>query len=381
MQPKKTFVKTVFLFFLLALFPDLSAQSLPLSSQYWKIINNDNNEEIDFQTVQFKGKEAIHLKRHQISLLKKGDYDNFVIEMDIAGASMPGIGFRAKDLWNYEYVYCRIFSSNKQDALQYIPIYNGAQSWQLYNYPTYESSAEFSNLEWFHLKMEVYGNYMRVYVGDSEQANLEVELLHDQLESGDIFLKTTFNEAYYTNIEIRPLEKPFSVEDTEQAAGFLNDWEVSEQLEGNFYSQRLFFQKLNHAEEKGKWKSVQADKNGIVNLSKYFEYPQQSAFAKTTIQSDQAKEIWLEYDYTQVLMIVLNGQILFHGRELDTGNFMRMMAGEESITLPLQAGDNQLVFWIRSDDEWQKEVGNPPYLGRDQAMNWGFLARMANERK
>ena len=68
----------------------------------------------------------------------------------------------------------------------------------------------------------------------------------------------------------------------------------------------------------------------------------------------------------------MNDQVLFFGRELDSDNFMRMMDGEQKIDLSLKKGDNTLVFWIRSDDEWQE--ANPRYLGRKQAMNWGFVA-------
>ncbi len=58
---------------------------------------------------------------------------------------------------------------------------------------------------------------------------------------------------------------------------------------------------------------------------------------------------------------------------------MRVTDGEQTIELSLNEGENKLVFWIRSDDEWQKAVGNPPYLEREQAMNWGFVARLIEE--
>ncbi|MEL6944516.1 MAG: hypothetical protein AAFO82_17785, partial [Bacteroidota bacterium] len=155
-----------FIVFLLALqfFTQiLLAQNFALTDDNWQIINNDNYENLEFKTVEFKGKQAIHLGRHQIALLNNKEYENFVLEADIAGGSMPGIGFRANNLFDYEYLYFRTFygDGKNQEAIQYIPIFYGSQAWQLYNYPHYETSANFKPMEWFHVILEVSGVYMK----------------------------------------------------------------------------------------------------------------------------------------------------------------------------------------------------------------------------
>lgn len=354
------------------------AQSVSPTSENWQVINNDDHEQMDLQTIEFKGKKAIHLKRHQIAVLKKGNFDNFIIEMDIAGSAMPGLGFRATDLWNYEFFYCRMHASGKQDAIQYLPVFNGAQGWQLYNYPTYEKTAEFKSKEWVHLKMEVFEDKMRVFIGDVQKPNLAIELLHEGQKTGAIFLKTTFSDAYFANVEIKSLTTPIPLEIAKKQGMYLSNWETAPQIEGNISTQGAFYDKLNKARKAGFWKRVKADKNGIVNLAKYFEVPQQSAILKTVIESTSEKTVDLLFDYSQTMVIALNGTILFYGKELDTHNFMRVMDGEESLSLPLEKGKNELVFMIRSDDEWQEGVGNPTYLGRMQAMNWGFIAKLSD---
>jgi len=357
----------------------LFAQSIPLTPQNWQVVDNENNQELDLQVTEYKGKSAIHLGRHEIVRLKTNTYENFVLEMDIAGKAMPGIGFRAKDLWDYEFLYFRVFSGGKDDAIQYIPIFHGSHPWQLYNEPTYETSAEFKSQQWFHIKVEVFGENMRVFVGEKEQPNMQVELLQKECDSGDIFLKTSFAEAYFSNLKIQPLEKPFTIEQPRTEFGYITEWEISEQLQGNIRSQRQYFKWIENAEKNHKWQSIEADKTGIINMAQYYEHPKESAFAKTTIHSDVPKTVTLAYDYTQVLLISLNNKIIFYGHELDMNNFMRVTDGEQTIELSLNKGENKLVFWIRSDDEWQNEVGNPPYLGRKQAMNWGFMARLLQE--
>ncbi len=367
---------TCLLLFMTQLFPLVSAQTIPLTAETWQVIDNENNQQLDLQIAEYKGKTAVHLGRHEIATLKTGEYENFILEMEVAGKAMPGIGFRAEDLWNYEFFYCRVFSGGKSDALQYIPVYNGAHPWQLYNEPVDEAPAIFQPEEWFRVKLEVYGQLMRVYVGDAITPNLELELLHDKLTRGKVFLKTSFAEAYFSNIKITELDTPFSIKPIGNDQKYLTDWKISEQITGNPHSQRQYYQWLDQAKKEHQWQQIKTDKRGVVNLAKYFEHPRAAVFAETTIPASEEKTVNLAFDFTQVLLIALNGEILFHGRELDTGNFMRVMTGEQTIPLSLDKGDNQLTFWIRSDDEWQESVNNPAYLGRKQAMNWGFIAHL-----
>ncbi len=352
------------------------AQEIPLQAKFWDIIDIENNSTLDLITARYKGKEAIYLGRHKMAKLKDMDLQNFVLELDVAAKSMPGIGFRAGDLYNYEFFYCRIFSGGKKTALQYGPIFNGAMPWQLYNYPIYETVANFEPEEWFHLKIEVFGNAMRVFVGEDEVPEMEVELLHEDAKRGSILLVNSFAEAYYANIQVEELEEPFQINVPENSKDYLEDWQISEQLTGHIYNQRQFFQWLSDAEKGQEWRSIEADKNGIVNIARYFDHPKESVFAKTNIVSEEDRQATLAFDYTQVLLIALNDQIVFYGREMDTDNFMRMIDGEAKIELSLKEGDNKLIFWIRSDDQWQDTVDNPAYLGRKQAMNWGFVSRL-----
>lgn len=355
------------------------AQGIPLSTEHWKVFDNGNNQELDLLITEYKGKKAIHLGRHEIAMLKNRVYENFVLEMDIAGKAMPGVAFRAKDLWDYEFLYLRVFSGGNDDAIQYIPVFNGSHPWQLYNQPIYEATGEFKSQEWIHLKIEVFGKNMRVFIGDKKEPNMEVELLQSELTKGSIFLKTSFAEAYFRNIQIAPLEKPIQIKQVNSNYTYLNQWNISEQIDGNIHSQSQYFRWLDGAEKNHKWKAIESDKNGIVNLSKYYDHPERAVFAKTIINSDSDRTTNLAFDYTQVLLICLNDELIFHGRELDLHNFMRVTDGEQTIELSLNEGENKLVFWIRSDDEWQKAVGNPPYLEREQAMNWGFVARLIEE--
>ena len=255
MNKKQTIGKAL-LFVLLAYAScqTLEAQKIPLTEENWKIIDNENSQILDFHTTSYKGKEALRLGRHEIAKLEGKTYHNFVLEMDIAGKAMPGIGFRSTDLFNYEFFYCRVFSGGKEDALQYAPVYNGALPWQLYNMPIYETRATFKSEEWFHLKMEVYENQMRVFIGDDNLPEMQVELIRGTQGQGAVFLKTSFAEAYFANLEIQELEASFTIPNTNDPTTYLSNWEISEQVEGNIYSQRQYYQRLENAQKNHEWK-------------------------------------------------------------------------------------------------------------------------------
>lgn len=116
--------------------------SIPFNSDFWEIEDADGQDR-DLDLTTLYDTKCLHLPVGHRVYLKDSTIHNFRLEMDIAGVIMPGLGFRGIDKNNYEYLYLRIMSDNQGDALQYIPVFNGSFSWQLYNYPKYEHKASF----------------------------------------------------------------------------------------------------------------------------------------------------------------------------------------------------------------------------------------------
>ncbi len=360
--------------FLLSCIFQVQAQSFDLTPEHWQVIDNGDGQTLDLKVIEYKGKKAIHLGSHQIASLKGQSFDNFILEMDVAGKAMPGIGFHADGFWDYEFVYARVFAGGKKDAIQYVPIFNGAMGWQLYNDPYYEVAADVQPEEWFHVKLEVSNGKMRLYLNESKQATLAIDLLGKPNDANQFFLKTSFSDGYFANVNIRALDTKIPTQAPKAPEGILQDWMISPQTEGTITSQSQYYQLIEQLEKGEEWQSIKADQNGLVNLAKYFDHPQESALAKTVINSSTEKEVTLAYDFSQVMMVVLNDQVLEYRVNLDSEDFMRIYPDSYQLKLPLQKGENKLVFWIRSDDQWQ--AMNPPYLDRRQAMNWGFIARI-----
>ncbi len=356
----------------------VKAQILPFKDSNWKILNAENKEAIQKQRSVQDNNNVLFLPKNHIALLDK-NYSNFTVTFDIKGGSMPGIGFRSNNLLDYEYFYLRLFNGGKKTAIQYFPVFNGADAWMVYNYPKYESGANFSqNDTWNHVKLEVYKDNMRVFINNEVTPNMAVKLKNTNQVEGNIFLKAGFGDSYFKNVEIQTLKESFNVTELSSPYKYIDKWRLSGQFEVDFFSQRAIYSKYKEQNKNENWKTIIADNDGIVNIAKYYEHPENTIIASSHIFSNYDKEVILHFDYTFSLAIMLNQTILFCGTELDTNNFMRVIDGEEALTLNLKKGKNELVFMIKADDVWQEAVNNPPYLGRKQAANWGFIARLDN---
>ncbi|MGK7396383.1 MAG: family 16 glycoside hydrolase [Candidatus Cyclobacteriaceae bacterium M3_2C_046] len=362
------------LFLLLIFSSSLWAQQVYFRDDVWKVMNVENNQETAKQITDQEGIEALLLPANHIAWYK-GQYQNFTIEFDLKGGAMPGLGFRAQDLYNFEYFYVRMMNSGKPTALQYFPVYQGADAWQIYNYPKYESQAEFPADQWMKVILKVYGDNLQVFIGDSESPNLSCKLLHSGADQGNLFLRSSFQDTHFANVSVRELEQPFSIREEKTSHKYLVRWMLSPQFEASFHSQSEVYANYKKMADQ-EWIQIEADRNGIVNLARHYDIPQNVVFAKTIIEAEQDKSVELLFDYTLSLMVALNNEILFCGTELDTRNFMRVIDGEERLTLPLKQGQNELVFMVQADDLWQEAVQNPLHLGQRQAMNWGFIARL-----
>lgn len=339
---------------------------------YW-----DNNGNMITKTpILYKNIRSIDLKNNEIALLKNIDFENSRIEMDMAGSGMAGIGFRSNDFFNYELMYFRMTSGGEPGAIQYVPVYNGSTGWMLY--PMYEGTTNFKADDWFHVKVEVVGEKMKVFVNNSDKPDLEVRLVRKDLPTkGKVFLKSEFSPCYYANVKIESINHEENrntnhKEISDKARkNYLTNWTVSEQFTLN---EPLSFWALDRVTKELKgWQKVDSNDNGIINLSKYFKHPQNTVGAKiilTTTTTDTSKQLLFDYAYSA--MIVLNSKIIFYGKEMD--NFGRLKDGEQQIKLDLKKGDNELLLFITGDTE---AYGNEKtYQGRTQAFNWGFITRL-----
>ncbi|HCW09249.1 MAG TPA: hypothetical protein DGG95_17980 [Cytophagales bacterium] len=364
------------LFFNLIFVSSSFAQSdkIEFTPNLWSYWDNDGNK-ISKTPELFKNFNAIDLQNNEIALLENKKVENFRIELDIAGAGMAGVGFRGNDFFNYEFVYFRITSGGTKAAIQYVPVWNGSTGWMLYAPSLYGGIANYYEDEWFHVAIEVANKNLKVFVNNSSTPNVEVKLLHNDLKKGNLFLKSEFSACHFANVKLKevPSLKDKSAEEAtsnQNQYQYLTNWQISEQF--TFNEPMAFWAYPRVEQELKGWQPARADKNGIVNLSKYFKHPQQTVAASISLSAKDTVTKKLVFDYSYTMTVVLNSRIIFSGKEMD--NFGVMTDGEQSIDLPLKQGENQLMFYITGDSD---VYGNQKkYQGRVQAFNWGFVARL-----
>ncbi len=335
-------------------------------------VYSEDNEKVALKDTLFKGKQALKLDgaSRSIALIDDINTKNFRVEMDIAGQVMSGLGFHAKDGMNYQFIYFRPQMGNTREAIQYIPIYNGALSWVFYNYPVYETAADVKSLEWFHAAFEVRGKNLKVFVNYEPEPKMDISILDNPVDGGKLLLRSLFGPSYFANITYQPLADTEIKEKTLPKTDFLTKWEISEQFPRDTIPD-YFDSLLKRANDMNHWKAIDMAEDPYVNFSRYFEHPQGVLVAKTSIEADNESMKNLHFDFVGRVKIILNGNALFAYKKV---RFERIFDGTFSIGLPLKKGKNELMVIVEGDAAFFGKGFR--YLGRHQHTNWGFIARL-----
>ncbi len=164
-------------------------QSISFNEENWSIQDKKGIEQ-QMNIVEYEKRKSLHLPKGHSAFLKDLKPKNFVINFDFIGIVAPGLGFRGRGRNNYEYIYYRLMSDNKKDAIQYIPIQNGSLPWQLYNYPKYEAQTGYPKEKLGALDLK-YKEYLKT--GD----------INDSLK---IALEKT-GLSFSTNVNVQPIDE------------------------------------------------------------------------------------------------------------------------------------------------------------------------------
>ena len=335
-----------------ARFATLSAQHIPLRD--WAVLSEENAQMPLIDTT-FLGKSCVKLDGHSVAAIwdKKANLKNFRLELDIAGSVMPGIGFHVSDEQNYQFLYFRPGYGGTIEAIQYIPIYNGALSWVFYG--AYQASADIHRLQWFHAAIEVRGDNLKVFTNGNAHPDMDIRMQRLETDRGSVLLRTMFGEAYFTNLTYRELPET------------ITDWEISEPLPaGQSYGN-------DQVRQVKRWKAINEPGDDYVNLCRYFQKPEGTVIARHIIQADSAVNKSLFFNFTGTLRVLLNGREIY---VYDKNKLERVDADTYSTRVALQKGKNELVFITQGDGFIFGKGYNS--LGRIQHQNWGFIAAIGN---
>ncbi len=313
-----------------------------------------------------------HLGRRSLvgtAVVKDVEFLDGVIEVDVAvdgRRSYPGFVFRHQSEGMYERVYLRPHRAGLYpDAIQYAPVFNGVAGWQLYHGEGFTAGAEIPLGEWTRLKIEIRGSQARVFLNDAPKPALVIHDLKHGVSKGAIGLMGPENRtAYFSNFRYESTDKlSFSTAPKAVTAkGTIMEWSISKPIPASQIDRTKYptFFQVYYAE----WKTVQAEANGLVNLSRYVKAGSaepHTVLARTRVHASKPREVRLSLGYSDDVTVFLNGKPVFSGqsgyRSRDP-SYVGVVGLFDTVFLPLRKGLNEIFLMVT-----------------DSFGGWGFMAR------
>nr|WP_297785817.1 family 16 glycoside hydrolase [uncultured Allomuricauda sp.] len=286
-----------------------TSQTISLQKEYW---TTAQGSEISFET--FDGRQTMIL--NGTAFANGFEFSNGVLEMEVYAnqkRSFAGFVFRKQDE-NFEEVYMRMHKSRQVDAVQYTPTYHGESNWQLY--PEHQAQVTFKSDGWNQLRIEVENLTTTVFV-NGEQV-LQVERLKSGNLTGAIGIFALFGNRF-ANLKVTKTgnavaKEPFPIVTPKK--GIIGEWDLTEARP--YVEGELNFEDF----EKAKTITANTEQSGLLPISRYLAKPtsgnferNQEAFtvASTTIAVDQAQTRLFSFDFSDKIIVYLNGEAIFYG--------------------------------------------------------------------
>ncbi len=298
------------------------------------------------------------------------DFANGTIEFDYQPTHpvFAFFYFRYKDAAESECFYFRTgYAGNPTagDAVQYMPIIGGVSFWDMLGH--YQTNATFTRDGWNHVKLVMNGAQLRVYVNSPTRPTLEVERMEGNTTSGTF----VFNgDALVSNLVVKPGETEGLLptpgpDPTAYDPRYIRSWAVSEPIptpaKVDFSYDFLPTPTTN-------WQVVEAERRGLVNLTRSFGKGNGRRFAwlKVKIKSATAQKKKIDLGFSDEVWVFVNGQLAYLDKNLYAQPTMkephgRISTENTSCVLPLKEDDNEVLVGLAND-----------FYG------WGLIARLEN---
>ncbi len=307
------------------------------------------------------------------AVLKDVMFSNGTIEFDVntVGRGAPGIIFRQQDEKNFELVYlrpdpaCPAFRA----CIQYAPQTHGVLLWDLF--PQYENRAQLRENGWNHIRMVVSGRRMNIFVNDAPSPALEVGRLEGDAMKGGLRLQGpgTFANLVITPDAVDGLSPEPARDPLDGDRGLVRNWRLSSFSALPSGREPLYGEMPGASQE---WKTISAERNGLVNLSREYGLPvpepnRALTWLKTTITSDRKQTKKLEIGWTREVWVFVNGKPVYADKNLfDSEAARKYPDGRCSLengafSVPLESGENEVAVALANN-----------FFG------WGLMLRLAD---
>jgi hypothetical protein len=216
------------------------------------------------------------------------------VEIYAPAPCYPGIAFRLTDMGSFELAYAVPVASGEADAIQYDPVFNGSNTWQVYTGPAYQQQATVPLGEWFTLRIDVVGDRAAIRVGD--QPPLVVECLAHGRSQGRIGL-WTYRPARFRNLRVTGprLFEDISGERPQAPQGCVAEW---------------------WSEATG---AARVEPNGVLNLNRYLRCPPTEVQLSRSFTLKDEADLDITCGFSDHLSLSLDGDLLFDGSNTFAG--------------------------------------------------------------
>jgi Concanavalin A-like lectin/glucanases superfamily len=336
------------------------------SNGEWFVENSDRAGDARF--AEFLGRQALWV-RNNTQIVRSGiDFANGTIEFDVSPMDKGhfiGLLFRRATATNHENIYLRVHRSGLYNALQYAARINGSSTWQLY--PEFNTTIDLPRNQWTHVRVEVQGTQLEVYLNNNGKPILVVPRLRAIHAKGSVAFWGRVNDdpatwaAAISNVSIRP-SNPAETAKSAPApppAGTLTSWEVA----GPVQSEKLHITIVPQLKD---WRRIPVEESGLVNLNRALGpvRGRWTGFARTSVKASAAQTVLLELGYSDDVVVFLNGEPIYAGVNGFASRHPEYMGfvnpGFETVALKLRPGDNEIVLAVTDD----------------QRFGWGFVTRV-----
>ncbi|TNE62209.1 MAG: hypothetical protein EP335_12990 [Alphaproteobacteria bacterium] len=325
------------------------AKPVPMTAEHWSLSDGGAS----FET--YLDRPAIRISRG-IADLKDMSFHNGTIEFDIAmpdARGFAGVYFRQRGDADAEHFYLRSHLPGMPDANQYTPVFNGGTAWQLFHGPRYSAPTPYHFGDWTHVKLVVLNDKMDVYI-DSDQPVLHVDKLFHGDSEGGIRLNGAVADYYFSNVRVDTTAPEALVGTPAALPALRRDLVRSFQVGSRVVKSADVEAKpvLDPAAMAGQtWTRLDIDEAGSANLARLAARTKDAdtQLVRMVITSDTARTIKLDYGYSDRATLFLNGRGLAHGDNSYVSRDYRYLGTIglfDSVFLPLQAGENELVIAI-----------------------------------
>jgi len=162
--------------------------------------------------VDFQGERVVRTKGTDdtVAFLPGVTLDDGTIEVEIASDIFSGIAIRGADTSNYDLLYFRPQNSGtaKHDkTVQYVSKGVPGADWRSLRerFPgKYEAPADINVNEWFHVRIELQGEQLSVYIDDASEPALVVDKMLGERADGKIGLWGW--NSHFRNLKFQPSE-------------------------------------------------------------------------------------------------------------------------------------------------------------------------------